>query len=475
MNDDDLIVGNGWTGGSSLAFALLLAEPAPVPPHVQVIKTGPAEVQAGGEIVYRFWVSNLGDVTTEVTLRDAAPEGTAFEAAANPGWTDAGGQLEISVDVPPASVSGALPVELVLRVQVGEGEIVNEGFTAVLADGAEQTIASPVTTTVENAPPTVALIGVAPCRAVAVGEQLDLAATAVDPDGAAVQVTFLADDAPLASQTSPPFSATWVAADPGVHCVAARAEDPCGATSTHRICVDVGGDGAPPASYAFEILPVPDSSFTSSAGFAISENGHVAGMASDGTERPCRWAPGLECLAQERGVAYHVEDSGYAAGWVLDASGSAPLWWPAAGPHASSPGPGIIARRTASGLVAIDVPGLQAVLGGPQRRHPIVRCARRGFHGASPSDRRQRERPVRGDPRRPLRFPGPDLPDPPGLTDRAARAAGRLRPGVDLRRDQRERDGRGHGRGGALLHGRAAVTVARDGRAYRPGRGSGHG
>lgn len=97
---------------------------------------------------------------------------------------------------------------------------------------AQDSIATFTTLDTPNEPPTVALTAPLDGDREEIGEPVTLEATASDNDGSVVEVDFLVDGLVVATDTTAPYSATWVADALGNRSIAARARDDDGGTTT---------------------------------------------------------------------------------------------------------------------------------------------------------------------------------------------------------------------------------------------------
>src|SRR4051812_6417822 len=82
-----------------------------------------------------------------------------------------------------------------------------------------------------NQPPTVAITSPATGQVFDTPASVSIAANAADPDGSIARVEFFVNGAPVATDTSSPYSASWTTSTPGNYALTARAVDDAGAAT----------------------------------------------------------------------------------------------------------------------------------------------------------------------------------------------------------------------------------------------------
>ena len=102
-----------------------------------------------------------------------------------------------------------------------------------------------------NQPPTVALTEPAPGATFTLGTPIPITAAASDPGGAVANVVFYADGQPLATDTTSPFSFSWINAPAGSHTLTAVATDNQGQPTTSApVAISVIAPGSASAVFA---------------------------------------------------------------------------------------------------------------------------------------------------------------------------------------------------------------------------------
>ena len=158
---------------------------------------------------------------------------------------------------------------------------------------------------VANAPPTVTLD--APASAT-VGVAASLSATAADADGTVAKVEFFDGAVLIASDTSSPYTATWVPVTAGSHSLTARATDNTGAQTTGAaVSVSVAAAPNAPPSVA---VAAPTSA---TVGMAVSLTATAAD--GDGSVTKVEFFDGTTLLATDA-------SSPYAATWAPTTPGA---------------------------------------------------------------------------------------------------------------------------------------------------------
>lgn len=130
----------------------------------------------------------------------------------------------------------------------------------------DSVLGSFTTLDIPNELPTVTLDSPAAGALVRVGDPVELAATAGDNDGNVVEVEFVIDDTVVATDTTAPYSFTWIADAAGTRSLVARARDDDGGTtdsapvnlsvltvgaSAALVSDDFNGDRLDPATWTF--------------------------------------------------------------------------------------------------------------------------------------------------------------------------------------------------------------------------------
>jgi chitodextrinase len=119
-------------------------------------------------------------------------------------------------------------------------------LTAVAEDsGGARTTSQPVSVTVTNAPPTIAMTSPVNGTAFRVGDVVELAATAADSSGTVARVEFYQGNVLLAQDTVAPFTFSWTPAV-GSFSLTAIAEDSYGARATSQPVSITVTSNAPP-------------------------------------------------------------------------------------------------------------------------------------------------------------------------------------------------------------------------------------
>jgi chitinase len=120
-------------------------------------------------------------------------------------------------------------------------------LSAVATDNLGATGSSPVvsiTVRSNSQPPTVAVTSPTNGASFTCGASVQVTASASDADGFVSRVEFLDNGAPINSDTTAPYSATWVASPAGSHALTARATDDTGGSATSSaVNVTVGSCG----------------------------------------------------------------------------------------------------------------------------------------------------------------------------------------------------------------------------------------
>jgi hypothetical protein len=105
-------------------------------------------------------------------------------------------------------------------------------FTANDGNSSSAPVTVVITVRPVNLPPTIAITAPVNRAEISLGQPIDVAITAFDPDGSVAQVRIFADDVLLAGLTSPPYTTAWSNAAFGRHVITATATDNSGSTTT---------------------------------------------------------------------------------------------------------------------------------------------------------------------------------------------------------------------------------------------------
>ncbi len=200
----------------------------------------------------RFTVSGVGtDVVTAATLRlyvtNPSPSGGSVSRVASQTWSEniTWNQAPAADAIPLATIGKATVntwAQFNVRPLITGDGTYSVKLTSTNADGVDfasregtstQRPQLVVTTSPppDTTPPTVSIT--APTDGSTVSDQLSLAATATDATSVS-SVSFAVDGAPLSTDTSAPYTATWdsMTASNGPHTISATARDPAGNVGT---------------------------------------------------------------------------------------------------------------------------------------------------------------------------------------------------------------------------------------------------
>ena len=132
-------------GGSATFTQYVTTQSEAIAPALTVVKTGPATINTGGNLVYNFTVTNPGSApATNVVLSDTIPTGTTYVSATG-GTSPVVNTGVFTMNLPDIAALGQTTATLTVKVNATSGSIVNQTY-GVTATGTGAVTGSPVTT-----------------------------------------------------------------------------------------------------------------------------------------------------------------------------------------------------------------------------------------------------------------------------------------------------------------------------------------
>jgi Concanavalin A-like lectin/glucanases superfamily/Bacterial Ig domain len=220
FNDSSGLNNNGVAKGTgTLAFSTDVPTVIDLPPTVTITSPATGTIFAGGQ------------ATIPINATASDPDGTITQV-----------QFFLNTSTLIATVTTS-PYNTSVTLGMGTYTL-----TAVATDNAGLTATSnPVTVTVGDMPPTVSITSPGNGAMFQMGANIPIIAAASDSDGTITQVQFFANNLPIGTVVSPPYSITWSPGSPGSYALTAQATDNAGLTATSSPAVNIIVQGISPS------------------------------------------------------------------------------------------------------------------------------------------------------------------------------------------------------------------------------------